>query len=877
MKLQNLLLGLVALVVFVGCDCSKQRPADNPKANEKAVVVAGNARFTVLTSQLIRMEWAEDGVFEDNATLTFVNRNLPVPEFTVEECDEALVIKTADVTLTYVKGAKFSPENLKAEFVLNGEQVTWTYGDDESANLMGTTRTLDKCDGWQLGHEPMEKGILSRAGWSVIDDSVNHLFVDTDSHWGKWVDCRPEGDRQDLYLFAYGHEYTKALKDYTKVAGDIPLPPKYMFGYWWSRYWMYSDSEFRDLVGQIKRVGIPIDVLIVDMDWHETWSLRRKDAPRDKYGERIGWTGYTWKPQLFPSPKNFLSWVHSENLKTALNLHPASGIEPFEEPYERFTKAYGWDQPGEGVPYRMSEEKWADAYCNTVLGPMEEDGVDFWWLDWQQWRKSKYVKDLSNTFWLNHTFNHHAAERNPEERPVIYHRWGGLGSHRYQVGFSGDIYTSWESLSFLPWFTATASNVGYGYWGHDIGGHMFRKGDSVTDPELYTRWLQYGVFTPIYKTHSTRDPRIERRVWAFPDHMFEMSNAIRLRYDLAPYIYTAARQTYDTGVSMCRPLYYYWPEVDEAYDMKEQFMFGDDILATAVCKPVDPVTGLAEREMWFPEGQWFDCSTGAMYDGNQKVTLHYTISENPYFAKAGSIIPMNPSTVKNLQEVCDELVLNVIPGGDGETSLYEDNGIAANYADEYATTKISKTVNGNVVRVVIEAREGDYKGALAERSYEVRFPAHFPPKSVKVNGKSYEYARLAGDGEWTYDGYTLAPIVNVPKMSCDKKCVIELTFDDEAMAQQPRLYGKQGIFRRFVALTPLCKLDYGTNFDRYAMLPDAYLNVSQCPNYIMEHPFRITEWLDKYDATKDLIVPTFEEIGTFEPELVTRIAEQLKY
>ena len=877
MKLQNLLFCLLALVLFAGCDCSKQRPADDPKANEKAVVVAGNARFTVLTSQLIRMEWAEDGAFEDNATLTFVNRNLPVPEFSVEECDAALVIKTADVTLTYLKGEKFSAENLKAEFTLNGEQVTWTYGDDESANLMGTTRTLDKCDGWQLGHEPMEKGILSRAGWSVIDDSANHLFVDTDSHWGKWVDCRPEGERQDLYLFAYGHEYTKALKDYTKVAGDIPLPPKYMFGYWWSRYWMYSDSEFRDLVGQIKRVGIPIDVLIVDMDWHETWSLRRKDAPRDKYGERIGWTGYTWKPQLFPSPKNFLSWVHSENLKTALNLHPASGIEPFEEPYERFTKEYGWDQPGEGVPYRMSEEKWADAYCNTVLSPMEEDGVDFWWLDWQQWRKSKYVKDLSNTFWLNHTFNHHAAERNPEERPAIYHRWGGLGSHRYQVGFSGDIYTSWESLSFLPWFTATASNVGYGYWGHDIGGHMFRKGDSVTDPELYTRWLQYGVFTPIYKTHSTRDPRIERRIWAFPDHMFEMGDAIRLRYDLAPYIYTAARQTYDTGVSMCRPLYYYWPELDEAYDMKEQFMFGDDILATAVCKPVDPVTGLAEREMWFPEGQWFDCSTGAMYDGNQKVTLHYTLSENPYFAKAGSIIPMNPSTVKNLQEVCDELVLNVIPGGDGQTELYEDNGMSANYADEYATTKISKTVKGNVVRVVIEAREGDYKGALAERSYEVRFPAHFPPKSVKVNGKSYEYARLAGDGEWTYDGYTLAPIVNVPKMSCGKKCVIELTFDDEAMAQQPRLYGKQGIFRRFVALTPLCKLDYGTNFDRYAMLPDAYLNVSQCPNYIMEHPFRLVEWLDKYDGAKDNIVPTFEQIGTFEPELVTRIAEQLKY
>ena len=875
MKLHKSFLSLLALVSAFNYAYATQ--TENPKANEKAVVVAGNARFTVLTSQLIRMEWSEDGTFEDNATLTFVNRNLPVPTFTVEQSDTELTIKTEDVTITYAKGTKFSAESLKAEFMLNGEAVVWKYGDDDSANLMGTTRTLDRCNGWTLGKEPMEKGILSRAGWSVVDDSANHLFVGTESHWNKWVECRPEGERQDLYLFAYGHDYTKALKDYTKVAGDIPLPPKYMFGYWWSRYWVYSDSEFRDLIDQIKRFDVPIDVLIVDMDWHETWSLSSRKSPRDKYGERIGWTGYTWNKQLFPSPKNFLSWAHSENLKTALNLHPASGIEPFEEPYERFAKAYGWNQPGEGVPFRMSEEKWADAYFNTVLGPMEEEGVDFWWLDWQQWRTSKYVKDLSNTFWLNHTFNHHATERNPKERPVIYPRWGGLGSHRYQVGFSGDIYTSWESLSFLPWFTATASNVGYGYWGHDVGGHMFPKGVEKTDPELYTRWLQYGVFTPIYKTHSTRDSKIERRVWMFPDHMFIMRDAIRLRYDLAPYIYTAARQTYDTGVSMCRPMYYYWPEVDEAYDMKEQFMFGDDILATAVCKPADPITGLAEREMWFPEGEWFDCSTGAMYSGNQKLTLRYTIEENPYFVKAGSIIPMNPSNVDNLQESCDKLVLTVIPGGDGETVLYEDNGMAANYAEEYATTKITKQVTGSVIRVVIEPRKGSYEGALNKRSYEVRLPAHFPPKSVKVNGKAYEYNRLAGDGEWTYEGNILAPIVKIPLMSCGKKCTIELTFDEEAIAQQHRLYGKQGIFRRLASLSATCKHEYRIKYDGFAMLPEAYLNVSQCSNYIMEFPFRLTEWLDRYDASKEQIVPAFQAVKNFSPELISCIREQMTY
>lgn len=148
---------------------------------------------------------------------------------------------------------------------------------------------------------------------------------------------------------------------------------------------------------------------------------------------------------------------------------------------------------------------------------------------------------------------------------------------------------------------------------------MFHKNTPATDPELYARWLQYGVFTPIFKTHSTKDSRIVRYPWAFPDHMFIMRDAIRLRYDLIPYIYNASRANYDTGVGMCRPMYYDYPESENAYIMKEQFMFGDDILATAIVEPVDSVTGLASREIWFPEGKWYDFATGAMYEGDRLI------------------------------------------------------------------------------------------------------------------------------------------------------------------------------------------------------------------------------------------------------------------
>ena len=823
--------------------------ADNPKADAKAVVTSGNARFTVLTPQLIRMEWSADGQFEDRATLTFVNRETPVPEFKVRESRSKLTITTPALTLTYLKNGKFSDKNLKAVFTLNGKEVVWTPGMENPQNLLGTTRTLDGADGSKL-KEPMEQGILSRAGWSLIDDSQRHVLTPDGSEWEEWVEARPEGDRQDLYLFAYGHDYKQALADYALVAGRAPMPPKYTLGYWWSRYWQYSDNEFVDLVNKLKSMDVPIDVLIVDMDWHETWGLRKSNSPKDEYGQRIGWTGYTWQKELFPSPANFLKWTENEELKVALNLHPASGIQPYEAVYDDFTKEYGWSEKGKSVPFKIDERKWADAYFKTVLEPMERNGVDFWWLDWQQWKESKYTPGLSNTFWLNHTFFNHAERQNPGLRPFIYHRWGGLGSHRYPLAFSGDTYATWPMLAYLPYFTATASNVNYGWWGHDIGGHMFHKTQKATDPELYTRWLQYGVFTPIFKTHSTKDPRIERCIWCFPDHMFLMRDAIRLRYTLAPYIYNAARENYDTGVGMCRPMYYDYPESDKAYETPEQFMFGNDILATTITQPVDSITGLAPRTIWFPEGAWFDCATGSMYEGGRTEELHYTLAENPHYAKAGSIIPMNPATVKNLQQPCDTLVLTFIPGGDGQLRHYEDDGMSQQYKTNYAVTTVTKKQEGNTVRVRISPREGSFAGASDSRSYELRFPAVFPPKSVKVNGKELAYSRFPKAGEWTYDGYTLAPVIYTGTTACDAPVEIELAFDDYATAHQADLYGMSGVFKRCLDLTVEFKTEQGAHSEPYLMLPEEYLRVSQCPNFILEEPFRIAEFIGAYAKNK---------------------------
>ena len=241
------------------------------------------------------------------------------------------------------------------------------------------------------------------------------------------------------------------------------------------------------------------------------------------------------------------------------------------------------------IPFNPTDKKCATNYLNLVLHPLEKQGIDFWWLDWQQ-QSTTNLPGVKPTWWLNYV--HFTDQQREGKRPLLFHRWGGLGNHRYQIGFSGDTISVWESLAFQPWFTATAANVGYAYWSHDIGGHM----PGAVDPELYTRWIQFGVFSPILRTHTTKNPDSERRIWAYPEpYSAVLRTAFQLRYAMQPYLYTEARRTYDTGVAFFRPLYYDWPEEDAAYTSKNEYIFGDQMIVSPVTAPADKISGLTTR------------------------------------------------------------------------------------------------------------------------------------------------------------------------------------------------------------------------------------------------------------------------------------------
>lgn len=742
---------------------------NNPIANPDAVIVSGNARFTVLTPEMIRIEYSDKGAFEDRATFAIVNRNLDVPSFEKSEDSEYLYINTDKVALKYRKGSApvtlpASSKNLSITFNHNGREVLWYPGKPDPLNLKGTCRTLDGSNGDNKRSE-LENGLISRSGWSVIEDS--------------WTTARPDGSRSfalqpneevgydwwaerkdphalDIYFLGYGNNYKKALADFTKIAGKIPLPPAYVFGYWYSKYASYTSDDYRNIMSDLAKNDIPCDVMILDMDWH--WNGDQNDS-----NGRGGWTGWSWNTKLIPDPKGLLNEIHSKNFKIGLNLHPADGISQSESP-EYFSQMnatlngkYG---DSNNIPWMLDNTDFTKAFTSTILRDHESEGVDFWWLDWQQHLTSPYTNGLGQTFWCNHVFFNDMIKNRPDVRPVIFHRWGGLGCHRYQIGFSGDALINFPTLAFQPYFTATASNVGYGYWGHDLGGHAWTDELNANNPDLVLRWLQFGVFTPIFRTHATKDSRIERQIWKFSNFP-TMREAVKLRYALFPYIYTAAREAYDTGISICRPLYYNFPDVEEAYSYEGEYMFGNDILVAPITEAA--VNGKSSKDIWFPEGNWWSASTNELIEGPCLKNMSFNQEQIPYFFKQGAMIPFNPESIKNVTERPDGLIINVVAGANGESSIYEDNGNNPDYAENYATTKLSSSSNGIVDEYVISPREivGNVSGLKSARSYTFHIYNCNTPEYVTVCGN-----KLNQDN-YKYNSETRTLVVEVPQTNCD--------------------------------------------------------------------------------------------------------------
>lgn len=637
----------------------------SPVVRPENVVLFGDIRVSVLADRLFRIEIDEKREFCDEATEAVWFRDMPPVAFTVDQKSDEVEIKTERVTLVVKKNF------VRSYVLIDGEKKPLT----NEGNLLGTISTLDCCDGDEYVNSKtgertkikLGKGVVSKSGVAVLDYSHSSVLK------SDGLVTKTRNDSLDIYVFAYGKDYRAAVNAYYMICGKTPLIPRFAFGNWWSRYYPYTEEEYLNVLDRMEERDIPITVATVDMDWHWSKTLDEKKGltasgkTDDKhYGGKSGWTGYSWNTDLFPDYKRFLKTLHERNLYTTLNLHPATGVRFFEDMYEEMAKEMGID-PKTEVCIRpdFSSDRFINAYFKVLHQPYERDGVDFWWIDWQQGPRAKAL-GIDIMWVLNHYHTLDNAKNN--EYPMILSRYSGLGAHRYPLGFSGDTYITWKTLAYLPYFTTNSSNIGFTWWSHDIGGHQ----QGIKDDELYVRSVQFGVFSPINRLHCTITPYMTKEPCYYMNgtgHIAE--DFMRLRHKMIPFLYSASVETTEKGLALMEPMYYEYPEEEKAYEYTSQYMFGGQLLVAPVVTKGDK-KHMAKTKVWLPEGRWTDIFTGVEYEGGKEIDMIRYMNSIPVLAKEGGFFVLDGRKHTNSIELPDALTVMAF-NGNGEYTLYEDS------------------------------------------------------------------------------------------------------------------------------------------------------------------------------------------------------------
>lgn len=688
----------------------------------KTPVILGNARFTVYTPGCVRMEYSYGARFSDGPSVLVGRKQAEAIEAEVALEKDRLTIKTSKFALEYKNdGQVFSPANLLIRHKDHvGQERVWTPGKRDQGNLGTVTRSLDQwkwCGG--PAHYPVE-GLLSTDGGHFIPDEPR-------VYWNlkyNWPECRGHAVNFDGYFFAYGNDFKGALTDFVTVFGRIPMVPRWAFGFWYSRWYAYTDKEILDLVRRYRKEDIPIDVMIIDTDW------------------RKGWGGYDWNPKYFPRPRQTLAALHRLGVRVSLNDHPGydnyDALPEDDSHIPEIAKRLG-PLPHQGQwSCDWSRADAVRAWKEVLLGPRFDEGMDFWWVD--GWIKSPFG-GVDSQLWANQVY-YELCEERTRKRGLILARWGGIGSHRYPVQFSGDTPSEWSMLQHQIEFTARSGNLGAVYWSHDIGGFFGRE----IDEELFIRWAQFGAMSPIFRTHSDHGIR---EPWAVGPRALKLfRKQARIRYALAPYFYTLAREAHDHGWPLVRPLYLEYNDNDGgALWRKHQYLLGRDLLIIPADGPVDPKSGTYRKRAYFPPGVWWEIETGekvrGMLDGNIEIPLERI----PTYVRQGAIVPSQPPPPFLGSAPPKELHCDYYPDPRRESAfdLYEDDGESRRYEQgEYAWISIRGRCEGEIAELTVEPPRGRYAGMPKRRTWVLRVA--LPPGAQVTKAEV-----RVGSGDWRAD------------------------------------------------------------------------------------------------------------------------------
>ncbi len=664
-----------------------------------------NYRITILSERLIRFEYSLKGEFYDGATEIVHNRKFPKINLKVEQDDKFLVITTKYFILQYAKekpykGPSFAPDtNLKVKLV-NTDKI-WYYNHPEARNFKGSAFSIE-----DFGAETkLSNGLYSTDGFATLDDS-HSLLIDNDGFL-----ISPTNKRQDFYLFIYRRDFGLCLKDYFTLTGYPPIIPRYALGIWWNRDQIYSFEDTVQLIKTFNKYEIPLSILLLSEFWHQ----------KDKTNYNLYKTGYTFNKELFKDPKEFIKCMHENGVRVGLNLDGSEGISAMENNYTEMCKYLNLptDKP---IPFKVLNQGFIVCYFNYLINPLYEIGVDFFWLD----SKDEIVTRALNYYHFND------YKKFPEKRGMILSRNGGKAAHLYPVHYSGETKVGFDTLKYLPYFNSTSSNIGLSWWSHDVGGYK----SGIEDSELYLRYVQLSTYSPIFRFSAKRGAYYKREPWRWDIKTYTIvKDYCKLRHKLIPYIYTESYKYHKTCLPLVEPLYYYYPEIFDEPDYRNEYYFGSELLVSPITKPKDPIMNRAVEKIFIPKGIWYDFKTGKKFMGGKRYVTFYKDEDYPVFAKAGSIIPLSKldDNINNTNPP-RRMEIDVFPGKSNTYRLYEDDGISSLYEEGYfIITAIDFNYAKDNYTLSLQPIEGKTGIIPKERDYLIRFRNIRIPEKINVS------------------------------------------------------------------------------------------------------------------------------------------------
>lgn len=674
-----------------------------------------NYRITVLSERLVRFEYSLNGNFYDGATEIVHNRNFPVCKVKADQDDKYLVLTTKYFVLQYAKekpfkGPSFAPDsNLKVKLV-NTDKM-WYYDHPEARNFKGSAFSIE-----DFGAETtLSNGLYSTDGFATLDDS-HSLLIDQDGFL-----VMGDNKRTDFYLFAYRRDFGLCLKDYFTLTGYPPMIPRYALGIWWNRDQIYSFEDTKKLVKTFNKYDIPLSVLLLSEFWHN----------KDKTNYNLYKTGYTFNSELFPNPEEFTRYMHERGIRIGVNLDGGEGITAMDTAYQQMCNELNIPI-GKVIPFKVLDQNFIVSYFENLINPLYKIGVDFFWLD---------AKDEITTRALNY-YHFTDYKKFQDRRGLILSRNGGKAAHRYPVHYSGETKVGWETLKYLPFFNSTASNIGISWWSHDVGGY---KG-GIEDSELYLRYAELATYSPIFRFSARRGAYYKRAPWRWDMKTYTIvKDYCKLRHKLIPYIYTENYKYYKTCLPLIQPLYYYFPEIFDEPDYRNEYYFGTELLVAPITKPKDDVMNRSVEKIFLPKGTWYEFKTGKKFIGGKRYIAFYKDEDYPVFAKAGSIIPLGKLD-ENINNTNPPKVMeiDVFPGSSNVYRLYEDDGISSLYEEGYyIITAIDFNYAKDNYVLSIQPVEGKTGIIPDNRDYRIRFRNTRNPERIRVEINNEQVTNFA--------------------------------------------------------------------------------------------------------------------------------------